>query len=83
LQEQSATTAGRTIGERAAVIAARQVGVPYRYGGNRVDGFDCSGLVQFAYAGAGKKLPRTTGDQWCQTQPAPDPDLRVGDLVFF
>jgi len=72
-----------TVGEQAAVAAVRQVGVPYRYGGSGVDGFDCSGLVQHAYSAAGKKLPRTTGDLWRQMQPVRHQDLAVGDVLFF
>lgn len=70
-------------GEQAAVIAVRQVGVPYRYGGNSVAGFDCSGLVQYAYASAGKKLPRTTSALWRQTEPVAGHQLEVGDVLFF
>jgi cell wall-associated NlpC family hydrolase len=73
----------RTPGEQAAIVAVRQVGVPYRYGGSTVKGFDCSGLVQFAYAKAGKSIPRTTADQWHQMSPVSRNDLRVGDLLFF
>lgn len=73
----------RSVGERAAVIAVRQVGVPYRYGGNTVSGFDCSGLVQYAYASVGKSLPRTTTDLWRQTRPVRVNALEVGDVLFF
>jgi cell wall-associated NlpC family hydrolase len=73
----------RNPGEEAAVIALRQIGVPYRYGGSTVQGFDCSGLVQYAYASAGKKIPRTTAEQWRQLTPINSSSLRVGDLLFF
>jgi cell wall-associated NlpC family hydrolase len=73
----------RMSGEQAAIVAVRQVGVPYRYGGSTVKGFDCSGLVQFAYAKAGKSIPRTTADQWHQMSPVSADNLRVGDLLFF
>lgn len=72
-----------SVGERAAVVAVGQVGIPYRYGGNTVSGFDCSGLVQYAYASAGKRLPRTTADLWRHTRPVPGGDLEVGDVLFF
>lgn len=72
-----------SLGERAAVFAVRQVGVPYRYGGNTTSGFDCSGLVQYAYASAGKRLPRTAADLWRHTRPVPGEDLEVGDVLFF
>lgn len=82
-RQSPATQMSRTPGEHAAVVAVRQVGVPYRYGGNSTGGFDCSGLVQYAYAAAGKQLPRTTGDLWQQMQPVADRELAVGDLLFF
>ncbi len=73
----------RSVGERAATVAVRQVGVPYRYGGDGTDGFDCSGLVHYAYARAGKTVPRTTGDLWRRTRPVQERELEVGDVMFF
>ena len=73
----------RSSAEQAAIVAVRQVGVPYRYGGSTVNGFDCSGLVQYAYAKAGKSIPRTTSDQWRQMSPVSGSNLKVGDLLFF
>jgi cell wall-associated NlpC family hydrolase len=74
---------GSSVGEQAAVVAARQVGVPYRYGGRSTSGFDCSGLVNYAYARAGKSVPRTTGELWRRLRPVPADELRVGDVLFF
>lgn len=73
----------RSAGERAALLAVRQVGVPYRYGGSTPRGFDCSGLVQFAYASVGKRIPRTTAEQWRRLAPIGRDRMRVGDLLFF
>lgn len=73
----------RSRGEQAAVVAVRQIGVPYQYGGSTVQGFDCSGLVQYAYANAGKRIPRTTAEQWRQLTPISSHNMRVGDLLFF
>lgn len=75
--------ASTSVGERAAVIAVRQVGVPYRYGGDGRDGFDCSGLVHFAYARAGVPIPRTTAALWKAMRPVGKHELEVGDLLFF
>ena len=72
-----------TTGERAASIALDQVGVPYRYGGTGPRGFDCSGLVQFAYDGAGVSVPRTTRQLWSAATTVDDDEMRVGDLLFF
>lgn len=71
------------VGERAVQIALTQVGVPYRYGGSTSSGFDCSGLVYFAYGRAGKSVPRTTGQLWSATTPVQPGQIRVGDLLFF
>jgi cell wall-associated NlpC family hydrolase len=70
-------------GHRAAAVALQQVGTPYRYGGATPNGFDCSGLVQYAYSRAGKRVPRTTGQLWSQLQPVPPRDLQPGDVLFF
>lgn len=76
-------TAHRSAGEQAAVVAVRQIGVPYLYGGSTTRGFDCSGLVQYAWSKAGARIPRTTAEQWRQLAPVRGGDLRVGDLLFF
>ncbi len=48
--------------QMAAVQAAvSQLGVPYVFGGEQAGvGFDCSGLVQWAWRQAGVSIPRTT-----------------------
>jgi cell wall-associated NlpC family hydrolase len=59
------------------------LGTPYRYGGNDPDGFDCSGLVQFAYSQIGIAIPRTTRAQLVNSQPVAKTAMLPGDLVFF
>ena len=73
-----ATPAGR-----AAHIAAEQVGMPYRYGGATPAGFDCSGLVQYAYQQAGRAVPRTSKAQFDAASPVNLDQARPGDLLFF
>jgi cell wall-associated NlpC family hydrolase len=70
-------------GARAAAVALDQVGVRYRYGGNGPQGFDCSGLVHYAYAQAGVAVPRTTGQLWAAADDVDRGDLRAGDILFF
>jgi murein DD-endopeptidase len=77
------TVRNATVGQRAAAIALDQVGVPYRYGGSSPGGFDCSGLVYYAYAHAGKRVPRTTSGLWKSLAPVDAGRLRAGDLLFF
>lgn len=71
------------VGERAAAIALTQLGVPYRYGGSTPRGFDCSGLVYYSYANAGKNVPRTTAGLWAELSPVENRQMRAGDLLFF
>jgi cell wall-associated NlpC family hydrolase len=68
---------------QAANTAARMVGVPYRYGGRGPEGFDCSGLVHYAYQQAGIAVPRTSGAQLSASTPIDFPDAGPGDLLFF
>ena len=63
-------------GERAgrrtrSNFALAQLGTPYRWGGEGPDAFDCSGLVQAAYASAGVALPRVAQQQFERGPVAP------------
>jgi len=58
--------------------------VPYKLGGKTPkDGFDCSGLVQYVYAGQGVKLPRSSSEQAKKGRKVKKSQLQPGDLVFF
>jgi len=67
----------------AASVAARYLGVPYRWGGATPAGFDCSGLVVWVYAQLGIALPHFTGALYGIGVPVPRDQLQAGDLVFF
>lgn len=68
----------------AAEIAASMIGRPYLKGGSAPgDGFDCSGLVHYAYSVLGFGLPRTAATQQDATKPVAAQDIAVGDLLFF
>src|SRR5579864_5385391 len=43
--------------------ATSMIGQPYRFGGAAPGGFDCSGLVLYAAANAGIRMPRTAAEQ--------------------
>ncbi|MGO9027082.1 MAG: C40 family peptidase [Acidimicrobiales bacterium] len=71
-------------GAAGAVQAAEQeVGVPYVWGGASPAGFDCSGLVMWAYAQVGVSLPHYSGAQYEDTTQIPLADIEPGDLLFY
>jgi NlpC/P60 family/Putative peptidoglycan binding domain len=78
--------AGATSGSPAAVavgFALRQLGKPYRWGGDGPHSYDCSGLVQTAYRAAGVNLPRVSRQQYHAGRHVRLNALRAGDLLFY
>lgn len=81
------------------IVVARglsQRGVPFSWAGGGVTGpsrgkgsgintvgFDASGLMQYAYAGAGIKLPRSSGELYRVGQKVLPQQARKGDLIFY
>jgi len=76
--------------------AQSQLGVPYSWGGGNADGpsrgidegagtvgLDCSGLVLYAFAGAGIKLPHYSGSQYNMGRKIPSSQMRRGDVIFY
>lgn len=88
--ESALRTAGAS--DEAAALATQVVNTaleamdsPYRWGGTDDNGFDCSGLIQYAYAQHGILLPRVSRDQM-RTGIAVEPRLealRPGDILGF
>ncbi|MDQ1145080.1 murein DD-endopeptidase [Bacillus sp. SORGH_AS 510] len=67
---------------KAISVAKANLGVPYRWGGITPSGFDCSGLVKYSFAKAGKVLPRTAADMF-YTKGYRVSYLQPGDLLFY
>ncbi len=79
-----AEIAGTAQGLKAVKEAESQIGVPYVWGGETPHvGFDCSGLVQWAWAQAGISIPRTTETQWPDMVHVPLTQLQPGDLLYY
>jgi murein DD-endopeptidase len=73
-----------SLGERAAKIALRAVGVRYRWGGaSPASGFDCSGLVYWAYGRLGIELPHSSYALYDLGRRVRRGRMRPGDVLFF
>ena len=81
--------------EAVIARAESQIGVPYVWGGGdangpttgvnggSLSGFDCSGLVLYAYSAAGVSLPHYTGYQYQRGTQVPASEAKRGDLLFW
>lgn len=87
---------GRQAIEYVIRRAGSQMGVPYSWGGGTLEGpskgvdsgagtvgFDCSGLMRYAFAGVGVLIPRFSGDQYNAGKHIPPAQARRGDLIFY
>ena len=61
----------------------RDGGVADSFGDFGQSGFDCSGLVKYAYAAVGLDLPHYTGAQYQQGKKVPRANAQRGDLIFY
>jgi cell wall-associated NlpC family hydrolase len=79
------TETGSPRTDQAINAAKGMLGKPYVWGGESLSegGFDCSGLVQYAFSTAGVALPRTAAEQYAATQHIAISDAKAGDLLFF
>jgi len=82
-----ATVPTQVTGSAAEVVhtALDAIGTPYQWGGTAANGFDCSGLIQFAYGQHGVRLPRMSRDQaTAGTEVTPVVEaLQPGDILLF
>jgi len=78
LQRLGASQAGAV----AASFALAQLGKPYVWGGEGPDGYDCSGLMQTAWARAGVAISRVSSTQFRDGTATSPSSLVPGDLVL-
>ncbi|MGY2084107.1 NlpC/P60 family protein [Blastococcus sp. SYSU DS0539] len=74
---------GSGAAQTAVNTALAQVGDPYVWAAAGPNAFDCSGLVQYAYAAAGISVPHSSRMQSTMGTPVSRSALQPGDLVFF
>lgn len=88
--------AGHRASEQVIRRAVGQIGVPYSWGGGYASGpttgiregahtvgFDCSGLILYAFAGVGILLPHYSGFQYETGRKIPAAQMRRGDVIFY
>lgn len=70
--------------QKAVMVAKQYLNTPYKWGGaSPKTGFDCSGLLQYAWGKAGIKIPRTSQQQFLAGHSVNPRQLQAGDAVFF
>lgn len=79
---EAAPGAGGATAAEIIKAAEQQLGDPYVWGGVGPDGWDCSGLIQWAYRQAGVKIPRTSQEQQKVGKAVATDRVQPGDLLF-
>jgi len=74
---------GDPVVDNLLTILTHELGKPYRLGSVGPTGFDCSGLIKFAFSFIGVALPRTASDIGQLGEKITLNDLHPGDLLFF
>ncbi|MDJ0394927.1 NlpC/P60 family protein [Rhodococcus sp. G-MC3] len=69
--------------ENGPTKGIRDGGVADTYGDYNKVGFDCSGLMIYAFAGLGISLPHYTGYQYTAGEQVPTSDMKRGDMLFY
>jgi cell wall-associated NlpC family hydrolase len=69
--------------ENGPTKGIRDGGVADSYGDYNKVGFDCSGLMIYAFAGLGISLPHYTGYQYTAGKQVPSSQMKRGDMIFY
>ena len=72
-----------TLKETMLMEIIKYMNTPYKFGGNSMDGIDCSAFTQTVYSSCSIPLLRSAREQFTQGIPVEKEGLKFGDLVFF
>ena len=83
--EEGLIPEGLSLKQRTSIIhyAYEYMGIPYKWGGNDENGFDCSGYTKHVFMYKGIELPRVSKDQYNYCKKINKNRAYMGDLVFF
>ena len=83
--EEGLIPEGLSLKQRTSIIhyAYEYMGIPYKWGGNDENGFDCSGYTKHVSMYKGIELPRVSKDQYNYCKKINKNRAYMGDLVFF
>jgi cell wall-associated NlpC family hydrolase len=79
----ASSSGGSSAGASAVSWAKRQLGLPYVWGGDGPNSYDCSGLTMRAWQHAGVNLPHYAASQYQLSTKIPYAQMRPGDLIFY
>lgn len=68
---------------KMVTLAKNLAGLPYRSGGEDIDGFDCSGYVYYVYRCFGIEIPRVAKDQGKMKKKIRYKKAKPGDILVF
>jgi peptidoglycan DL-endopeptidase CwlO len=69
--------------QKAVAVAMAQLGKPYIWAAEGPGGFDCSGLMLYAWRASGRNLPHSSRIQFASTVRVPLDQRKPGDLLFY
>jgi hypothetical protein len=69
--------------EQILTNAEKYIGTPYVFGGDSLDGFDCSGFTGYVYNNINLNVGRTSRDQFQSCKKINREEVQPGDLIFF
>ena len=69
--------------DKVVTLSKSLTGLPYKYGGDDIDGFDCSGFVYYVYGSFGLEVPRTAKKQGKLKKKVKFKKAKPGDILVF